>query len=293
MRNNRFAALVLVPALGLLTLFIVIPILGSFFFSLLDYNPLRDFKDNPFLGLDNYRRLFRDEIFIVSLRNTLVFVLVTVIINIMLTLVLANFISGLRHKWVRNLILVSIFLACIAPIANSAVVWSRGIYAFRGGLINMVINALGGESINWIGNPRMLMPALIIFTIWADIGYNTILFTAGMDGIPRDFYEAAEIDGAKPFLVFLRITFPLLGRVFAFVSIMTLISHFQMFAQFEIIARNGGPSKAGQVLTTFIYYAGFRAKDMSYACAISVTLFLLILIITMIQRRINKVDWEY
>ena len=291
MKNNRFVLLVLVPALGLLTLFIVIPIIGSFYFSLFDYNPLRD--SNPFLAFDNYKRLLNDDAYLISLRNSIVFVLVTVTINIMLTLILANFISGIKHKWVRNLILVAIFMACIAPIANSAVVWSRGIYAARGGLINMAIQALGGEPINWIGNPKVLMKALIIFTIWADIGYNTILFTAGMDGIPRDFYEAAEIDGANPLYVFVKITLPLLGRVFAFVSIMTLISHFQMFAQFEIIARNGGPSRAGQVLTTYIYYTGFRAKDMGYASAISVTLFFLILIITLVQRRINRVNWEY
>jgi len=291
MKNNRFAATVMLPALGLLTLFIVIPILGSFFFSLFDYNPLR--SSNPFLGFDNYKRLFRDEAYMVSLRNSVFFVSVTVIVNIIVTLILASLITGIKRKWVRNLILVAIFLACIAPIANSAVVWSRSIYAARGGLINMVIGALGGEPVNWIGSPKMLMPALIIFTVWADIGYNTILFTAGMDGIPRDFYEAAEIEGANPLLVFFRITFPLLGRVFAFVSIMTIISHFQMFAQFEIIARNGGPGRAGQVLTTFIYYAGFRAKDMGYASAISVTLFFLILIITLVQRRINRVSWEY
>jgi len=291
MKNNRFVALVLAPALALLTLFIVIPILGSFFFSLFDYNPLR--ASNPFLGLDNYKRLFNDEVYIVSLRNTIVFVFFTVAINIILTLALANFISGLTRRWMRNLILVAIFLPCIAPIANSAVVWSRSIFATRGGLINMAVEALGGNPINWIGNPSMLMPALIIFTVWADIGYNTVLFTAGMDGIPKDFYEAAEIDGANPFLVFFKVTLPLLGRVFAFVSIMTIISHFQMFAQFEIIARNGGPSRAGQVLTTFIYYAGFRAKDMGYASAISVTLFLLILVITLVQRRLNRVDWEY
>ena len=291
MKSNRFVLAVLLPALGLLTLFIVIPICGSFFFSLFDYNPLRDY--NPFLGFENYKRLFADDVYQISLRNSIVFALVTVVINIIVTLILANFISAIKYKWLRNLILVSIFMACIAPIANSAVVWSRGIYAGRGGLITMISVALGGEPLNWLGNPKRLMMAIIVFTIWADIGYNTILFTAGMDGIPRDFYESAEIDGANPVLVFFKITFPLLGRVFAFVSIMTLISHFQMFAQFDILARNGGPSKTGQVLTTFIYYAGFRAKDMGYACAISVTLFLLILIITMIQRRINKVDWEY
>ncbi|MCL2065886.1 MAG: sugar ABC transporter permease [Treponema sp.] len=291
MRNNRFVAIVLVPALCLLTLFIVIPICGSFFFSLFDYNPLR--SSNPFLGFDNYRRLFKEEIYLISLRNTLVFVLTTVAINIAITLVLAQLISCIERKWIRNLFLASIFLACVAPIANSAVVWSRSIYASRGGLINMALAALGGEPINWIGSPAMVMPALIIFTTWADIGYNTILFTAGVDGIPKDFYEAAEIDGAGPVLCFFKITLPLLGRIFAFVSIMTLISHFQMFAQFEIIARNGGPSRAGQVLTTYIYYSGFRAKDMGYASAISVTLFMIILTVTLVQRRLNRVDWEY
>ncbi|MDR0496280.1 MAG: sugar ABC transporter permease [Treponema sp.] len=291
MKNNRFVALVLVPALGLLTLFIVLPIMGSFIFSLYDYNPLR--SSNPFLGLENYTRLLKDEVYMISLRNTLVFVIATVVVNIILTLLLANVICGINRKWLRNLFLVAIFLPCVAPIANSAVVWSRSLYAARGGLINMAIEALGGAPINWIGNPAMIMPALIIFTIWVDIGYNTVLFTAGIDGIPRDFYEAADIDGAGSIIRFFRITLPLLGRTFAFVSIMTLISHFQMFAQFEIMARNGGPSKAGQVLTTYIFYAGFRAKDMGYASAISVTLFFVILIITIIQRRLNRVDWEY
>ena len=291
MKNNRFVAIVLIPALALLTLFIVIPILGSFYFSLFDYNPLRD--SNPFLGLDNYKRLFNDAVYIKSFRNTLVFVLTTVVINIALTLLLSQFIAGIKRKALRNMVLAAIFLPCVAPIANSAVVWSRSLYAARAGLFNMVITALGGTPINWTGSPAWIMPALILFTVWADIGYNTILFTAGMEGIPKDFYEAADIDGAGRILRFFRITIPLLGRTFSFVTIMTLISHFQMFAQFEIIAREGGPGRSGQVLTTYIYYAGFRAKDMGYASAISVSLFLVILVITLIQRRLNRVDWEY
>jgi len=291
MKNNRFVAIVLVPALCLLTLFIVIPIMGSFFFSLFDYNPLR--SSNPFLGLDNYKRLIKDDIYMISLRNTLVFVLVTVAANIALTLVIANFISGLSRRWMRNVFLVAIFLPCVAPVANSAVVWSRSLYAARTGLLNMIIDASGGTPINWLGSPAMIIPAIILFTVWVDIGYNTVLFSAGIDGIPRDFYEAAEIDGAGPLMRFFRITIPLIGRTFMFVLPMTIISHFQMFAQFEVIARNGGPGRAGQVLTTYIYYSGFRAKDMGYASAISVTLFLVILVITMIQRRINRVDWEY
>ena len=291
MKNNRFVLLVLAPAFGLLILFIVLPIIGSFFFSLFDYNPLRD--SNPFLGLENYRRLFKDPVYLISLRNSLVFVFVTVAINITVTLILSQFISSIGRKWLRNLFLVIIFLPCVAPVANSAVVWSRSLYPPKGGLIGMAIEALGGAPINWLGSPTMVLPALILFTVWVDIGYNTVLFTAGMDGIPRDFYESAAIDGAGPFLRFFRITLPLLGRTFVFVLAMTLISHFQMFAQFEIMARAGGPGRAGQVMTTMIYYSGFKAKDMGYASAISVTLFLVIFVVTMVQRRLNRVDWEY
>lgn len=291
MKNNRFVARVLIPALALLTLFVVLPILGSFVFSLYDYNPLR--SSNAFLGLDNYIRLFKDPVFSISLRNTLVFVLVTVTLNITLTLVISQFISGIKRKWLRNLFLVAIFLPCVAPVANSAVVWSRSLFPTKGGLLNMIIVALGGSPINWVGDPLMLMPSLILFTLWVDIGYNTILLTAGTDGIPRDFYEAAEIDGAGPITRFFKITLPMLGRTLSFVISMTLISHFQMFAQFAVMTKDGGPSKAGQVLTSFIYYSGFKAKDMGYASAISVVLFLLILIVTVVQQRLNRVNWGY
>jgi multiple sugar transport system permease protein/raffinose/stachyose/melibiose transport system permease protein len=291
MKNNRFVAIVLIPALALLTLFIVVPIIASFVVSTFDYNPLR--AHNIFLGLGNYRRLLTDQVFLRTLRNTLVFVFVTVGINIALTLLLAQCISGIRRRVFRNLALAAIFLPCIAPIANSAVVWSRSLFPTRGGLFNMALTAVGLSPINWIGNPLMLMPALILFTVWVDIGYNTVLFTAGMEGIPKDFYEAADSDGIGPVRRFFNITLPLLGRTFSFVSIMTVISHFQMFAQFEIMAKDGGAGKAGQVLTTSIYYAGFKAKDMGYASTISVALFFIILVITMVQRRLNRIDWEY
>ena len=291
MKNNRFVAFVLLPALGLLTLFIVVPIIGSFVFSLYDYNPLR--ASNPFVGFDNYARLFKDPLYIKAFRNTVVFVFVTVSINIALTLVLSQFICAIKRKWLRNLFLVAVFLPCVAPIANSAVVWSRSLYPTKGGLINTLITEVGGTPLNWVGDPLMLLPSLIIFTIWVDIGYNTVLFTAGTDGIPSDFYEAAEIDGAGKIIKFFSVTLPLLGRTFSFVAAMTLISHFQMFAQFAIMARDGGAGQGGMVLTTLIYYSGFKAKDMGYASAISVSLFFLILIFIVVQQRLNRVDWGY
>ena len=291
MKNSRFVALVLIPTLALLTLFVVIPIFGSFGISLFDYNPLR--ASNPFLGLDNYKRAFSDPVYFKVVQNTLTFVITTVVINIALTLLLAQCISGIKRRSFRNLALVAIFLPCVAPLANSAVVWSRSLFPPRTGLFNTVITYFGGTPIDWIGNPKMLLPSIILFTIWADIGYNTVLFTAGMEGIPKDFYEAADIDGAGPFRRFFLITLPLLGRTFSFVAAMTMISHFQMFAQFMIFARTGGSGNSGRVLTSYIYHIGFTAKDMGYASAISVTLFFFIMVFTIIQQRLNRVDWGY
>jgi multiple sugar transport system permease protein/raffinose/stachyose/melibiose transport system permease protein len=291
MKNDRFVALVLVPAIALLTLFVVVPIIGSFGISLFDYNPLRE--SNPFLGIDNYKRLLSDPVYKRAVQNTLFFVFVTVTINIALTLLLAQCIAGIRRKSLRNLILVAIFMPCVAPMANSAVVWSRSLFPPRAGLFNTIITAFGGTPVDWIGNASWLMPSLIIFSVWADIGYNTVLFTAGIDGIPKDFYEAADIDGAGPVIRFFKITMPLLGRTFSFVAAMTMISHFQMFAQFMIFARTGGAGNSGRVLTSYIYHIGFTAKDMGYASAISVTLFVIIMVFTVIQQRLNRVDWGY
>ena len=139
----------------------------------------------------------------------------------------------------------------------------------------------------------MVMVAMIIFTIWADIGYNTVLFCAGLDGIPKDFSEAAQIDGAGPVRRFIYITLPLLGRTFIFVLMMTLISHFQMFVQFMVLAQRGAPNNAATVLTLLIYKEGFSNQNMGYASAIAVILFLVIMVVTVIQRRVNRVDWGY
>lgn len=137
------------------------------------------------------------------------------------------------------------------------------------------------------------MWSIVIFTLWVDIGYNIILFSAGIDAIPTMYYEAAEIDGASGWHKFRYITLPLLGRTFTFVSIMTLISHFQMFAQFSVMVLKSGPQNSGLVLTSYIYKMAFEIKDMGYASAISVVLFAIVFVIAIVQQRMNKVDWEY
>jgi len=287
-----FPFFVLVPILFLLVLFIIVPILGSFVISFLDYNPLRQAGGNMFVGFANYRSLFQDELFIKSLTNTLYYVFVMVGINLMMTLAIAYVLCLLTsNKW-RSLFRVAFFLPCVAPLSAIAFVWSRSVFPTRGAL-NMLLALFGIPAVNWLGNPGTLMPSLILLSLWADVGYNIILFIAGIQGIPEDFFEAATIDGASALRSFVSVTLPLLGRTMAFVVAMTLISQFQAFAQFSIIAGSGGPGRAGYVLSTYIYDVGFKAKDMGYASAVSVALFFLMLIVTAVQQRLNRVDWGY
>ena len=291
MRNKKFVLLILAPALLHLFIFIVIPIVGGFFISLLDYNPLS--STNSFVGFQNFSRLFKDPEFYKALRNTMVFVFVTVTLNIVLSLAIAQLISYFKSNITRSIFRIIFFMPAVAPMVASSVVFSRSIFPTASGLLNMFLGSIGIAPINWLGDPTFLMISVIIYTIWVDIGYNIVLFSAGIDGIPSYVYEAAELDGASEFRKFIHVTIPLLGRTFFFVTIMTLISHFQMFAQFAVMIYKDGPQNSGLVLTRYIYKQAFEYKNMGYASAIAVVFFIIIFIFSAVQKRANKVDWEY
>lgn len=291
MKNKKFVALVLIPVFLHMTLFIIGPIIFGLALSFFDYNPLREI--NQFIGVENFQRLAGDEEFIKALTNTLFFVVVTVALNIVLSLTLAQAISKFKSNKTRSLFRMIFFLPCVAPLVASSVVWGKSILPTANGLANLLLTSIGLSPVNWLGDPNIIMFSIIIFTIWADVGYNVILFTAGLDGIPKEFYEAAELDGANGWQKFRFITIPLLGRTFAFVTLMTIISHFQMFAQFAVMILKDGPQNSGLVITRYVYKMAFEYKDLGYASAVAMALFGIIFIITIIQQRVNKVDWEY
>lgn len=137
------------------------------------------------------------------------------------------------------------------------------------------------------------MFSLIAYTIWVDIGYNIILFSAGIDGIPSHIYEAADLDNTSEWRKFTKMTLPLLSRTMQFVVVQTLISHFQMFAQFSVMITKDGPNNSGLVLSRYIYKQAFEYKNMGYASAVSFVLFVIIMIFSLIEHRLNKSDWEY
>ena len=289
--NRSFVLLVLVPCFAVVFLFLVLPIIGTCLVSFMEYNPLRN--DNAFVGISNYARLLHDQSFFKAMGNTLVFTFAAVAVNIVLALAMAVAISQFESNRTRSFFRMMVFLPCIAPMVASAVVWLRSLYEPRGGMFNALLRAFGLEGISWVGDARYLMVSVIIFTLWADIGYNVILFSAGIDGIPGNLYESAKLDGAGRWQLFRMITFPLLGRTTTFILLMTLTSYFQMFAQFQIFAPKEGPQQSGLVMTGYIYKQAFVNKEMGYAAAISMALFAVILVVSAVQQRINRVDWEY
>ncbi len=291
MKNKKFVRAVMIPAILQLFVFIVIPIIVGLVISFYNYNPLR--SENTFVGFDNYIRLFSDAEFRTALKNTLIFVLTTVVLNIGLSLFLARMISRFKSTRVKNAFRMIFFLPCIAPMVATSVVFKRSIYPTVSGLLNMVLKSVGISSVNWLGDPQILMISVIIYTLWVDVGYNTILFSAGMDGIPSYVYEAADLDGTSEKRKFWKITWPLLGRTFQFVIVQTLISHFQMFAQFSVLIEKDGPQNSGLVLSRYIYKMAFEYKDMGYASAVSMILFLIILVVSFLEQRRTKVNWEY
>ena len=281
----------LIPIFIEAAIFLVIPILGTCGISFMNYNPLSHSAE--FVGLDNYKELLDDPDAVIAFKNTIVFTLVAVALNIVISLFIATLICQMRSNKTRSFFRMIVFLPCMAPMVASAVVWGRSILNTKIGLVNQIIEFFGGEGVAWTGDARYVMFSVIVFTLWADLGYNIILFCAGIDGIPGEVYEAADLDGAGGWKKWYNITLPLLGRTTTFVILMTLISYFQMFAQFSVLLFKDGPQNSGLVLTSYIYENAFIYKQMGYAAALSVVLFLLITIVSLVQQRINRVDWEY
>ncbi|MDR3138308.1 MAG: sugar ABC transporter permease [Treponema sp.] len=292
MKSYKFVIAVLAPVFILIATFQIIPIFLGLGISFFNYSPLNE--HNIFIGFSNFIKLVKDPIFYKAFGHTFYFVVVSTGMNLVLTLVIAQIISSFRSNKLRSGFRVIFFMPCVAPLAATGFVWKL-MYDHRFGLINIILNRLFNITPRaWLGEAGTVLPAIIIFSLWADIGYNIILFCAGIDGIPRDFFEAAVIDGAGPVARFFRITLPLLARTTCFVLAMTMIFYFQSFAQFEVMQRDhGGPNDIGLVLSLLIYRTAFKFKDMGYAATISLGLFLMIMVFTIISQKVNKVDWGY
>jgi ABC-type sugar transport system permease subunit len=283
------AGLCLTPAMVLAIIFVFIPLVEVCYLSFTNWDLLRATKN--WIGLKNYEYIFKDPKFIRSIWNTLYFAG----IKIPLDLVLSLFIAVLLDKKIRGLrfFRASYFAPVVIPVVAASLIW---VWLFDPGFgpFNQVLSVFGIKPIKWLYDPSSSMLSIILFSLWKGLGYDIVIFLAGLQGIPPTYAEAASIDGASNRKIFFRITLPLLSPVVFFVVLMGIINSFKIFTEISVMTPKGGPLYSTGVIVFYIYQQAFENYKIGRAAAASVVLFILILLITTVQRKIgNKyIDYE-
>ncbi|BCB02643.1 carbohydrate ABC transporter permease [Bacillus sp. KH172YL63] len=290
--NNTHPYVFIAPAVIILAVFSIIPIIVAFFISFtdLDLKGLADWSNISFIGLENYSKLITDELFHKSILNTLFYVVIGVPLVIVFSLgiaLLLNYGTSSLFKVFRSVY----YMPSITNIIAVAVVWGF-LYNTEYGLFNYILSLLDVEKIPWLGEPTIAKLSLIVLAVWKGIGINMIIFLAALQGIPKSYYEAAEMDGANRLQVLFNVTIPLLRYATFFVTVTTLIGWLQFFEE-PFVMTNGGPLDGTISMALFIYQKGFQFSEFGYAAAGSFILFIFIIFITLAQFKIRKSDTEY
>jgi multiple sugar transport system permease protein len=242
-------------------------------------------SNTRFVGLDNYSRLLRTPDFWLALRNTFYFAFVGGPLTIAVSLGAALLLSSklVRFKGFFRTIYFTPFVTTLVAVA---IVW-KYLYHTRYGLFNYGLGMIGIGPIDWLGDPHWAMPSIILMAVWKSFGYNMLIFIAGLQAIPEDLYDAAEIDGASAVRRFFSITLPMLAPTLVFVSVITMIGYFQLFAE-PYVMTQGGPLRSTTSVVLLMYEEGFRWWRMGNAAAIAFVLFIVILLATLVQFRLQK-----
>lgn len=273
----------LLPALILLAVFLLIPIMTSLVISITNWDiySLSDIRNLSIVGFDNYKHLLsEDAVLGKAVFNTFIFVLIGVPLTIAISLMMALLINVafLRCKVFFR---TSLFIPVITTMVAVAVIW-RWLYNPQFGLINLGLENLGLKPQNWLGDEMIALPSLIVMAVWKNFGYNMVIFLAGLQTIPVVLYEAADIDGVSPWQRFRHITVPMLKPSMIFVVITTVVGYFQFFAE-PYIMTEGGPNSATTSIVLHTYNHAFKFYNLGYAAAISYVLFALTLAFSVAQ----------
>lgn len=284
--------LFLAPALILLVVFLVGPMLASLVISTTNFNifALADWRNAHFIGLGNYAKLLQDDLFWIALKNTVLFVLAGVPLVTILSMA-AALLMNLPLTRLKNLFRVGYYLPSITNAVAVAIVW-RWVLNPRYGLVNWTLGLAGIHGPSWLGDIPWAMISILMLVIWKGLGYNAIIFLAGLQGIPQHYYEAAQIDGANRWQQVRYITLPLLGPTTFFVMVMAFIGYLQLFDE-PYMLTSGGPLNSTLSIVLYMYRQGFRFFNLGYASAMAWVLFLLIFVVTLIQMKYRDKEIAY
>jgi len=273
------------PALGVIAVFFVLPVLAALMVSFTDFDiyALADLRNLRFVGLRNYVQLLETPLFWHALGNTLYFVIVGVPLSIGASLGVALLLNSPLVR-ARSFFRTALFIPVVTTLVAVAVVW-RYLLSTRYGLINYALDRIGIAPVDWLGDPHWAMPAIILFAVWKSFGYNMLILLAGLQSIPQELYEAARIDGASRVQQFRYITLPSLAPLLLMVSILTIAGHFQLFAE-PYVMTQGGPLQSTVSVLYFMYEEGFKWWNLGSASAVAFVLFLFIFGVTAVQLRL-------
>lgn len=274
--------LFITPTMLIFTTFVLIPIVYATFISFFKWNGI---SEAEFIGIDNYTRLFNDNIFWTSLGNTVMFTMGVVPLSMILGLLAA---MGLNRKHLpgRALLRTIYFLPFVISAVATATT-AGWIFGDTFGVLNKILVELGLSKVQWLTNRHTALVTVIIVTVWIRLGFCMLIYLAGLQSIPSDLIEAAKVDGANLRQQFFRITLPLLKPTTFLLLVLNVIYSFEVF-DLVYVMTNGGPGYSTTVLTVFIYNAAFQTKSVGYASAIGIVFMAIIMTVTLIQWRISN-----
>jgi len=284
LRVDRAAWWFVAPALLVIAVFFFFPVVAAFLISLTDFDiyALADLANLRFVGLSNYWKLLQTPLFWQALGNTLYFVVAGVPLSIAASLGAALLLHSRLARF-KPFFRTALFAPVVTTLVAVAVIW-RYLLNTRYGLLNYALGAVGIDPVDWLGDPHWAMPAIILFAVWKNFGYNMIIFLAGLQSIPEELYEAARIDGASIWRQFASVTLPMLSPVVLLVTILTIAGYFQLFAE-PYVMTQGGPLQSTVSVLYFMYEEGFKWWNLGSASAVAFVLFLLIFAVTALQLR--------
>lgn len=275
------------PALAAIVLFFALPVAASLLLSLTDFDiyALADLSNLRFVGLANYARLLGDPLFWRATLNSLWFVVFGMPLTVALSLAAAILLDAKTLRW-KPVWRVALFAPYVTTLVATAVVW-RYLVHTRYGLVNAALAQVGIAPIDWLGSPTASLPAILIFVAWKTFGYNMVIFLAALQTVPQELHEAARIDGAGAWTRFRHVTLPAIAPTVLLVSILSIASFFQLFAE-PYVMTQGGPAQSTVTILYFMYEEGFKWWNLGAGSAVAFILFVLILAVTLLQIALSR-----
>ena len=283
--------MLLLPALIIMLVFVYLPVVQNIYYSLFRWSSID--PSMKFIDIQNYTRIFSDKIVAVSLRNNVLYAVISVVFQVGLSLVLAAILEAkIIRPSMANAFRNTLFMPAVLAITVVGITFQL-IYSPNTGLINQLLEAVGLENLTraWLGEETTAIYSIIAVSQWQWVGYDMILFVVAIQAIPEEMYEAASIDGASVIQKFFNITVPMVRETILVLTTITVIGGFKVFDIVWVMTA-GGPNNSSQTLGSYLYRVGFRNDEMGYASALATLLFVITLVLTFIQLRVGKTGSE-